>query len=107
MDEYQEDETSEQEDPVPAYRISESVSYLVKCIDDGYPDDWVDLNLEDWVEKGKWYRVLAIIGSKQLAFAEFIVWDLEEKYIVQASQEIFTFPSSMFDIKDSFMLNNN
>lgn len=92
---------------VPAYMIDSSVTYLVKCKDDGYPENWLDLRIEDWVEFGKWYRVLGVVGSKDIMAAELIIWDIEEKYLIQPSSELFTFPASMFNMKDSFMLNNN
>ena len=95
------------EEPTPAYRVHDSVSYFVKCTDDGYPEDWMHLDIFDWIEKGKWYRVLGIIGSKDLSFAEFIVYDNEDKRIIQASDEIFSFPSSMFDLKKTYMVCNN
>lgn len=97
----------EQQDPTPAYRVDESITYLVKCIDDGYPDDWLDYDFQDWVEKGKWYRVLGIIGSKKIRKANFIIWDIEQNYVVEPCVDYFMFPSFMFDLKDFHVLSNN
>jgi hypothetical protein len=98
---------NEKDQPVPAYRIHSATSYVVKCIDDSYPEDWEDHDIYDWVEIGKWYRIMAFFGSSDISFAELIIWDMEVGYVVQPAETIVSFPSDMFALKDAFILSNN
>jgi len=89
------------------YILHTAFSYYIKCIDDSIPEDVDPFELQDWVEEGRWYQIIAMTGSIDLNHSEYVLYDFELKYILKPSDLFITFPSSMFDTKDTHLVSNN
>lgn len=97
------------EEDKKVYLVHSGFTFYTKCVDDELMPGIYEDEIIDWVVKGKWYRVLAVAGTKQLNNASFILSDLVSGRILEPTYESIAFPSHMFNIKDTqlYLVCNN